>query len=58
MTLVLALSPGADAAAIAARVKHACGITPEVTLLPRDEIFTPGDTLKTKRFADLRPKQR
>ena len=30
MTLVLALSPGADAAAIAARVKLACGIAPEV----------------------------
>ena len=57
MTLVLALSPGADAAEIAARVKHACGITPEVTLAPRDEIFMPGDTLKSKRFADLRPKR-
>jgi phenylacetate-coenzyme A ligase PaaK-like adenylate-forming protein len=55
MTLVLALSPGAEAEPVAARVKHACGITPEVRLAPRDGIFTPGDTLKAKRFADLRP---
>lgn len=56
MTLVLALAPGADAAHVAERVKQACGITPAVTVAPRDEIFTPGDTLKAKRFADLRRK--
>ena len=54
MTLILALAPGADAAPVAARVKQACGITPEVALQPRDEILRPGDTLKSKRFADLR----
>lgn len=54
MTLVLALAPDADAAPVAARVKQACGITPEITLKPRDEIYMPGDTLKSKRFTDLR----
>ncbi len=54
MTLLLALSPGADAMDVAGRVKRAIGITPEVTLLARDEIFKPGDTLKPKRFVDLR----
>jgi phenylacetate-CoA ligase len=54
MTLLLALSSGADAMDVARRVKRASGITPEVTLLARDEIFKPGDTLKPKRFVDLR----
>jgi phenylacetate-coenzyme A ligase PaaK-like adenylate-forming protein len=54
LTLRLALSPGADAPAIAERVKRASGVTPEIALTPRDEIFKPGDTLKSKRFVDLR----
>ena len=54
LTLRLALSPGADPAAIADRVKRACGVTPEIALTARDEIFKPGDTLKSKRFVDLR----
>ncbi len=39
---------------VAERVKRASGVTPEIALTPRDEIFKPGDTLKSKRFVDLR----
>ena len=63
LTLRLALAPGgvADdgdraAARIARRIKQAIGVTPMVELCDVDDIFRPGDTLKSKRIVDLRPK--
>lgn len=39
---------------IAGRVKDAVGITPTIELAARDDIFRPGESLKSKRVVDLR----
>ena len=57
LTLRVALADGAaDPAPIAARVKQAVGVTPIVEFADRDAIYAPGDTLKSQRVIDLRPK--
>ena len=41
-----------DRAAIAGRVKDAVGVTPEI--VPRDDIYPAGDTMKSRRVLNLR----
>jgi len=55
MILRIALT-GADAttAGLADRVKQAVGVTPVMEIVSGDDIYRPGDTLKTKRIMDLR----
>lgn len=55
LTLRIALTAGrAVAADLATRIKQAVGVTPEIELAERDDIFRPGDTLKSRRVVDLR----
>ena len=54
LVLRLDLAEGNDAGEIVARVKDAVGVTPEIELAPRDEIFPAGDTMKSRRVVDLR----
>ena len=39
---------------IARRIKQAIGITPTIELARRDDIYRPGESLKSKRVVDLR----
>ncbi len=55
LTLRVALTGDrTDAPGLAQRVKQAVGVTPEIELTGRDDIFRPGDTLKSRRVVDLR----
>jgi len=58
LTLRLALaddtSGDAETDRIARGIKQAVGITPTIELAGRDDIFRPGESLKSRRVVDLR----
>ena len=54
LVLRLDIPAETDRAAIAARVKDAVGVTPEIEVVPRDEIYPAGDTMKSRRVLDRR----
>ena len=56
LTLRVAFADGGEPDRLAQRVKIAIGVTSVIEIAARDDIFRPGDTLKSKRVLDLRPK--
>ena len=55
LILRLDIPPDFDRTTIAERVKSAVGVTPEIEIASRNDIYPAGDTMKSKRIVDRRP---